>query len=261
MKGSLVVAGMNGRNYDLLLGRMTTIANRHESLKQQLEAMTCEEVQNILNERRNLKISTRLENYEEALKLNPLATPKVASVRRPPEMIQKARDLKWSAVASRSVINVNASIAEECFDRDSSPEVQEHPHRGADLMPGRFGGKSSPAPQQLHRQRVHAVSKSLLPEANALPTKLPALAEEPITENPRIHVDFDRLQRTTTIESIRLQLQKEQLKRIQQKFDSTKSFPGYHPPPTMVYSDPQEQLAAPWRCKVLHARFPFNPAR
>jgi hypothetical protein len=245
---------MNGRNYDLLLGRMTTIANRHESLKQQLEAMTCEEVQKILNERRNLKISTRLENYEEALKLNPLATPKVTSVRRPPETIQKARDLKWSAVASRSVSHVNASIAEESFARDSSPEVQEHPDRGADVTLGRFGGKSSPAPRQLHRPRVHAVSKSLPPEANALPTVLPALAEETLTENARIHIDFDRLQRTTAIESIRLELQKEQLKRIQHKFDSIKSFPGYHPPPTTVYSDPQEQLPAPWRSKVLHAR-------
>jgi hypothetical protein len=248
-------AGMNGRNYDLLLSRMTTIANRHEELKLQLEMMTNEEVQNILNERRNMKISTRLENYEEALKQNPLETPKVMSRRRPPEMIQKAREVKWSAVAFHSVIREN-KLTEECAPAHvSSPSKQLEDDRSiARSANSAFCLKTiSPAPGNKSFQLVKKISS---PEERASLPPLPSLTEEhhPGRSNPRRHVDVDRLHRTTAIESIRLQLQKEQLKTIQAKFDSIKAFPGYVPPPTVVYSNPDEQLQAAWRCKALHAR-------
>ena len=250
---------MNGRNYDLLLCRMTTIANRHEELKQQLEMMTKEEIQNILNERRSLKISTRLENYEEALKLNPLETPKVVTRRRPPLMIQKAREVKWSSVAFRGVSEgvSEGGAADEELDRGSPPphhhdeEIQaEHFRQG---VAKRLGAAAAAA----GGGRMHPTKKSTSPQTKTLLPPLPSLPEErqqqssrPCREPP----DIDRLQRTTAIEGIRLQLQKEQLKHIQAKFDSIKSFPGYLPPPAVVYSNPDDQLQAPWRSKVLHAR-------
>ncbi len=241
---------MNGRNYDLLLSRMTTIANRHEELKQQLELMTNEEVQHILNERRNMKISTRLENYEEALKLNPLETPKVMSRRRPPELIQKAREVKWSAVAFRSV--TENRLIEECTPaRDSSPCRQLEDDRSAARSDNMKCAPKASSPALINK---HA--QSFKKSSSFEPTSLPPLLslQEEHRSRPRHHVDVDRLHRTTAIESIRLQLQKEQLKTIQAKFDSIKSFPGYVPPPTVVYSKPEEQLQASWRIKSLHSR-------
>jgi hypothetical protein len=220
--------------------------------------MTCEEVQNILNERRNLKIATRLEIYEEALKRNPLETPKVLTRRRPPEIIAKARDLKWSAVAFRSASDEKGSsgelqLARDDYDPDSSPLQDRGEENHALLRAGKLSAAARP---------VHSVKKFVSPglqPSSSLP-QLPALpAENPPSSNgsARIDIDFDRLQRTTAIESIRLRLQKEQLKQIQAKFDSIKSFPGYIPPPTVVHSNADEQLQAPWRSKALHPR----PAR
>jgi hypothetical protein len=242
---------MNGRNYDLLLCRMTTIANRHEELKQQLEMMTKEEVQNILNERRSLKISTRLENYEEALKLNPLETPKVVTRRRPPQMIQKAREVKWSSVAFRGVSEGDA--ADEEPDRGCPPPH----HHGEEIQAEHFRPRLGAAAAG---GRPHPTKKSNSPQPKTLLPPLPSLPEEQQHQSSRScrgAPDFERLHRTTAIESIRLQLQSEQLKLIKAKFDCIKSFPGYVPPPAVVYSNPDEQLQAPWRSKVLHAR----PAR
>jgi hypothetical protein len=253
------VAGMNGRNYDLLLCRMTTIANRHEELKQQLEMMTKEEVQNILNERRSLKISTRLENYEEALKLNPLETPKVVTRRRPPQMIQKAREVKWSSVAFRGVCEGGA--ADEELGHGSPPPHVTHLHdeeiQAEHFRPGvpkRLGAAAAGG------GRKHPTKTSTSPQPKTLLPPLPSLPEElqhQSSRSCREAPDLDRLHRTTAIESIRLQLQKEQLKHIQAKFDAIKAFPGYVPPPAVYYSNPDEQLQAPWRSKVLHTR----PAR
>jgi hypothetical protein len=245
---------MNGRNYDLLLSRMTTIANRHEELKQQLEMMTNAEVQNILNERRNMKISTRLENYEEALKLNPLETPKVISRRRPPEMIQKARELKWSAVAYRNEVGEIKLEEDSALARDCLPSQQLEEGRSiARFCKAKHGPKAiSPAPGN---RIVPSLKKSSSPEPTSLPPLLSVPEDHhPGRSHPRHEVDADRLHRTTAIESIRLQLQKEQLKKIQAKFDSIKAFPGYVPPPTVVYSNPDEQLQVAWRSKALHSR-------
>ena len=247
---------MNGRNYDMFLCRMTTIANRHEELKQQLEIMTNEEVQKILNERRAQKISTRLENYEQALKLNPLETPKVLSRRRPPEIIQKARDLKWSAVAFGRVIDHTSTTTEEhTFAGASSSQPQpDEEYNIPRLGKSKKGAKSSSTAQG--SQSVHYAQKSAAPDLKSPLPPLHRVLEEtrPDAPMPHLGVDFERLHRTTTIESIRLQLQKEQLKQIKAKFDAIKAFPGYIPPPTVVYSNPDEQIQAPWRSKLLCPR-------
>jgi hypothetical protein len=249
---------MNGRNYDTLLCRMTTIANRHEELKRQLEMMTNDEVQKIMNERRDRKISTRLDNYEEALKLNPLETPKVLSRRRPPEIIQKARELKWSAVAFEREVDHTGTVEEPKFAEVSSPQPQnDEDHSIARAGKPKKGAKSSSAAKG--SQSLYGSKKSASPDFKTALPPLPTMHEETQQDDPLPHhsVDFERLHRTTAIESIRLQLQKEQLKQIKAKFDSIKAFPGYIPPPTVVYSNPDEQLQAPWRSKLLCPR----PAR
>jgi hypothetical protein len=248
---SVQYTSMNGRNYDMLLCRMTTIANRHEALKQQLEEMTSEEVEKILRERRNLKIATRLDNYEEALKLNPLETPKVLTRRRPSE-IKKARDLQWSAVAFQRVKDERESI-EEQLSHSAMYSSLDQP-RDDDRTMNHPGKPSGAEAQTVGHNRVHSTKKLTSLQPKSLLPLLPALSEENPPGNTRIDIDYDRLRRTTAIESIRMHLQREQLQQIKAKFDSIKAFPGYTPPPTITFSNPDEQLQAPWRSKALHPR-------
>jgi hypothetical protein len=261
---------------------MTTIANKHEELKMQLEMMTNEEMRRILDERQDMKISTRLDNYEQALKLNPLETPKVMSRRRAPHIIAQARSVKWSTVAFQNVIKEFGEEQEQSPASDASlhdsgaiasSSMREKGSKAGFSPPRRqrAAAANKPAAVSLQMQnKPAAVSLQMQNKPAAVSLQMQPLTLPPLSTLPHVcsgpvqaasavvrpclHFNAERLHRGTAIENIRLQLQKEQLKRIQAKLDEIKSFPGYKPPPSMTYSRADEQLQLPWKTKALLPR-------